>query len=138
MAQHVHIVRIDVNNITDLFQQSIGGLKLRSKFFGDALICSDFEDLRRHVLLDQLGRRAFGQDFAIIHDHQTVAKLGSFIHVMSGKHQGYTLAAKLPQFLPHQMARLGVQPCRRFIQYEQPGFVQHGPPDKQSPLHSPG
>ncbi|GAF26597.1 ABC-type oligopeptide transport system, ATPase component [Moorella thermoacetica Y72] len=97
-----------------------------------------FQDLPTDVAFYQLPRRAFFQNYPMIHDHQAITELGRFFQIMGGQDQGHPTGLQLTHLLPHQMPGLRVQAGGWLIQDEEPGVVDEPPGDGQAPLHPPG
>ena len=98
----------------------------------------NLDDVFAGVLLDQSIRRSFFNDAAAVDDDDAVAEVRGFVHVMRCQQHCHALVAQAPQLLPHHVARLRVEACRRLIQHQDAWLVQQPACDGQPPLQSAG
>ena len=84
---------------------------------------AQLDDLAGRVPVDQLARRALGDDAAAVHDHEPVAELLGLVHVVRREHERHALALQLVEPLPHEVAGLRVEPGRRLVEQHELGPV---------------
>src|SRR4029077_758275 len=66
--------------------------------------------------LDQLGRRAFGNDLAVVDDREPVAQAFGLVHVMRGQQHCAAIALKVANNVPELAAALRIESGRRFVE----------------------
>ena len=86
--------------------------------------------------LDQRARRALGDDVAAVHDHEPIAELLGFVHVVRGEHERDALALQAGTAGPKQVARLRVEAGRRLVEQEHVGRVDQPASDREPSLHA--
>ena len=93
-------------------------------------------DLPRRVALDQLARRALGDDLRLVHDDEPVAELLGLVHVVRREDEGHAALLEPVQPVPEEVARLRVEARRRLVEEQQVRLVDQRPRDRQAPLHA--
>ena len=88
------------------------------------------------MALDQLPRRALGDDAASVHDHQPVAELLRLVHVVGGEDEGHTLPLERVEAIPQQVASLRVEAGGGLVEQQQLGLVDEGARHDEPPLHA--
>ena len=73
----------------------------------------------------------------MIHDHQPVAQLLRFVHVVGGQDERHALLLEAVEPVPEEMPCLGVEPGGRLVEQQQVGLVDEPPGDDQASLHAP-
>ena len=68
--------------------------------------------------LDQLARRALGDDLRLVHDDQPVAQLLGLVHVVGGEHQRHAALLEPEQPVPQQVAGLRVEAGGRLVEQQ--------------------
>jgi hypothetical protein len=82
-------------------------------------------------------RRAARENVSTIHDHQTLAKLLGFLHVVRREQNRYpTHSPQLLELLPNLLTNLRVKTGRRFIKDQKSWMMQQGAGDHQAAFHS--
>jgi hypothetical protein len=76
----------------------------------------EFHNVMASQAVNQVGRRAFGNDLAVIDDRQPVAKALGFVHVMCGEKNSATVALEAADDVPKLPATLGIEAGGGFIQ----------------------
>ena len=71
----------------------------------------------------------------VVHDHQPIAQLLGFVHVVGGQHQGHALLLEPVEAVPEQVAGLGVEPGRGLVE-QQVRVVDQRSGDGEPPLHA--
>ena len=70
---------------------------------------TQLENFACGVLLDELTRRAFGDDATTIHHNEPIAELFGFVHVVSGEHERDALLLQPVETVPQDVSSLRVQ-----------------------------
>ncbi len=83
------------------------------------------------------GRRAVGDDFAVINVRDVAAALG-FVHVVRGHKKRDAVPGKFKQQIPKLAPRYRIDARRRFVKKKQLGFVQHRATESQPLLPAAG
>src|SRR6202035_3511703 len=65
---------------------------------------------------NQIGRRTFGNDLAMIHDHQAVAQAFSLVHVMRGQQNCPSAPLKVANDVPELAAALRIEASGRLVE----------------------
>src|SRR5579863_10604124 len=73
----------------------------------------ELHDVMSAQPLNQIRRRTFGNDLAMIHDHQAVAKAFSLVHVMRSQQNCASAALKVANDIPELTAALRIEPSGR-------------------------
>ena len=68
------------------------------------------------VALDQIIRRPFIENLAVVHDRDPVTQSRGLFHVVSRHQNCHIGALHHRQLLPHAVATLRIQPCSRLVQ----------------------
>ena len=71
---------------------------------------AQLDDLARGVALDELARRALGDDPRLVHDHEPVAQLLGLVHVVRGQHQRDAALLEPVEPVPHRCRACGSRP----------------------------
>ena len=87
---------------------------------------------------NQFARRPRRNDAAVIHDRQALAKALRFVHEMGGQEDGLALGDELPEPVPDQVPRLGIEAGGGLIQEQKVRIVDQRAGERQAPLHSAG
>src|SRR5205814_3600624 len=69
--------------------------------------------------LNQIRRRAFGDDLPMVHNREAITDPFRFIHVMSGEQHCAAAALKLANDVPELPPALRIEPSGRLIQEKQ-------------------
>ena len=93
-------------------------------------------DLARRVALDQLARRALGDDLRLVHDDEPVAELLGLVHVVGRQDERHAALLEPVEAVPEQVAGLRVEAGRRLVEQQQVRLVDQRPGDRQAPLHA--
>src|SRR5262245_18910513 len=83
----------------------------------------NLDDLRLDVTLDQLARRATGDDASVVHDRELVAQALGLVHEVGGKEDRLALGEKMPQAFPDEVSSLWIQSRGRLVHEEEIGVI---------------
>ena len=75
--------------------------------------------LAGRVALDQLARRALGDDLRLVHDHEPVAQLLGLVHVVGRQDERHAALLEPVEPVPQQVAGLRVEAGRRLVEQQQ-------------------
>ena len=75
------------------------------------------------MLLDQLARRALGDDPAAVHDDQPVAQLLGLVHVVGGEDERRPALLQPVEAIPDQVPGLRIEPGGGLVEQQQLGIV---------------
>jgi hypothetical protein len=87
---------------------------------------------------NELAGAAFGEDGAFVHDEQAVAQLGGFLHIVGGEDEGDAFGFKGAEFLPDEVAGLGIEAGGWFVEDDQSGAVDEGAGDDEAAFEAAG
>jgi hypothetical protein len=65
----------------------------------------------------------------VIHDPDLVGQAGGLVHVVRGQEQRHPAFAQLPEPVPHEQPRGGVEPGGRLVEKQHLGLVHQRPGD---------
>src|SRR5205807_7242187 len=86
----------------------------------------------------EIRQRVAGDQGALVKDADARTQSLYFFHVVAGIDDGEALAVQAPHFLKDVIARLGIDPRRRFIEKEQAWAVDESRAEIQTALHTAG
>ncbi len=101
-------------------------------------VAVDLHHLGLDMLPDQVARRAFDDDAALVDDADGVAQALRLVHEMGGQEQGLALANQPAQALPDQMPGLRVEAGGGLVEDHQIGVVDQGAGQGQPAFHAAG
>ena len=96
----------------------------------------DLDHIGLQRVSDQLPGCAFSHFFAVVEHDQPVAQTLGFVHEMRRQQNRLALLHQPLQPLPHQVARLRVEPRRRFVKQQQLRVVDQRARQAQAALHA--
>jgi hypothetical protein len=85
---------------------------------------------------DELAGGALHEDPALVHDHEPVAELRRLFHVVRRDQQRNAVPLEGTQLLPHEVARLRVEPRRRLVEDQDLRLVDERARDQQAAFHA--
>ena len=89
-------------------------------------------------LAKQARQGVAGNQPAVIHDADARAQRLDLFHVMAGVNDGRARAVDATNLLENMIARLRIDPRRRFVQEQQPGAMDEPHTQVEPTLHAPG
>src|ERR1700686_5273521 len=92
----------------------------------------ELHDVMAAQSFNQIGRRTFGNDLAMIHDHKAVAKAFSLVHVMRGQQNCPSAPLKVANDVPELAAALRIESGGRLIEKKNSGISYQRGCDRQA------
>ena len=117
------VVRIDEDAIGKMLQPLAEPFELAIERLLDARREAELRHLARGVALDELARRALGDDARLVHHHEPVAQLLGLVHVVRGQHQRHAALLEPVEPVPHEVPGLRVEAGRRLVEEHQLGSL---------------
>src|SRR5258706_10119327 len=96
------------------------------------------DHFRLDVLGDEVPRRALGERAAVVDDLQAIAKALGLVHEVRGEEDRLALAQEQAQLLPHEGARLRIEPGGRLVEEEELRIVHERAREHEAALHAAG
>ena len=96
---------------------------------------AELDHLALDVAVDQLARRALGDDLRPVHDHEAVAELLGLVHVVRREDERHALLLQPVEPVPERVAGLGIEAGRRLVEEQELGARDERAGDRQPPLH---
>ena len=135
-ADGLAVVGVDEDAVRQVLDPLAQPVELAVERLLDADREPELGHLARRVLVDQLARRALGDDLRLVHDDEPVAQLLGLVHVVGRQDERHAPLLEPVQPLPEQVARLRVEAGRGLVEEQDRGLVDQRAGDRQPPLHA--
>ncbi len=90
------------------------------------------------MLLDQASGRALADDLAFVHDHQPIAELLGFVHVVGGDDQCHPFLLEAIEPIPQKVTGLGIESRGGLVEDQHLRSVDQPAGNRQTTLHPSG